>query len=492
MLLYTSTRKDSTYISADEAILRGLAPDGGLYAPQYFSKIDVEQLAGMARARLWAEVLSKLLGGYAADELENIVSTGYKGKFPEIIAPLINTGDINVLELFHGPTSAFKDIALCLLPLFMARAAKKLGIDEKILVLAATSGDTGKAALEGFRDAQGALVAVFYPHGGVSRAQYLQMATQRGENARVCAVLGNFDDAQTGVKRIFADAELNDYLRARGYRLSSANSINLGRLAPQVAYYFAAYLDMVARGMDMGEKLNFCVPTGNFGDILAGEYARQMGLPVGKLICASNENNILTDFINTGVYDARRPLLKTDSPSMDILISSNLERCLHLLSGGDCALVDNMMARLRADGAYTAPELLTRAFKRDFYAANATGDEAAAEIAREFRETGYALDPHTAVGAAVMRKYAEATGDETQCVLLSTASPFKFSPAVLRALGITPPEDEFECMRALSDLINVDIPAPLAELEILPVLHNDIVEKTDMGEYVKNIAAARA
>ena len=482
MKFYRSTRGGAA-VGAPEAILAGIAPDGGLYTPEEFPAIDLNALSGASALAISSEILYQLLGDFSREEMETIVRQGYAGKFAtEELTPLLQVGNQYVLELFHGPTSAFKDVALSILPRLLSASREKMGVREEIVILTATSGDTGKAALEGFRDVPGTRIAVFYPHGGVSDVQYRQMATQEGANVRVCAVRGNFDDAQTGVKRIFADDRKNRWAAAKKAVLSSANSINLGRLAPQVAYYFKAYLDLVRRGaIAMGETINFAVPTGNFGDILAGEFARRMGLPVEKLICASNRNNVLTDFIRTGIYDRRRAFYKTASPSMDILVSSNLERYLYLAGGGDAALVSNLMQALESEGVYRAPESLMQEMRAHFLAGSADDAAAFRAIAEVWEKEGYLLDPHTAVAWSV----AQACGDNgKKTVVLSTASPYKFSRDVLTALG-APAEDGFQAMDALFARTGIPIPRNLADLRALPILHRDVVEKDRMLSYVK-------
>ncbi|MGI6239523.1 MAG: threonine synthase [Christensenellales bacterium] len=485
MKLYHSSRGESIRATADEAILRGIAPDGGLYVPERLETLDLHALLGLEAYDLFARVLSSVLRDCAFEDMRVIVEAGYRGRFETgDVTPLVKAGDVHMLELFRGPTAAFKDIALSLLPRLITRAARRLGVRDEIRILTATSGDTGKAALAGFADVPGTSIAVFYPHGGVSEVQRRQMTIQPGENVRVCAVRGNFDDAQSAVKRMFADADLNARLNARGVRLSSANSINLGRLAPQVAYYFKAYFDLVRAGeIAIGDKVNFAVPTGNFGNILAGAYARQMGLPVGRLICASNENHVLTDFIRTGVYDSRRNFRVTASPSMDILISSNLERCLHLFSG-DCGLVNDMMRSLAENGVYEAPDDLMKNM-REWFCASWANDAAAADAIRRLHaETGYLMDTHTAVGYCAAETYRAQTGDTRPLVLLATASPFKFADDVLRALGIAPP-DGLAALDRLSDATSVPVPQSLAELSHLPEIHKDVAELSELSRFVE-------
>ena len=485
MKFYQSTRGGAR-ATAWEAILEGIAPDGGLYTPEEFPPLNIEEMLGLSAMDVSTRVLTALLDGFSEEEMARIVREGYAGKFEtDELTPLVKVGDAYVLELFRGPTSAFKDVALSLLPRLMTASRDKAGAREEIAVLTATSGDTGKAALAGFADVPGTSIAVFYPHGGVSEIQRRQMVTQRGQNVRVCAVRGNFDDAQTGVKAIFANEGLKARLKEKSVRLSSANSINLGRLAPQVAYYFKAYGDLLRRGViRMGDAVNFAVPTGNFGDILAGEYARQMGLPVRKLLCASNRNRVLADYLATGVYDRRREFFHTASPSMDILVSSNLERCLHLLSGGDCALVADQMGQLQRQGYYRTPESVMKAFRRDFFGGYASDEDCFRAIDGLYRETNYLMDPHTAVAYAVSRAYRESTGDNRPMVVLATASPYKFAPDVLRALGQEDAQG-FAALRRLQEKTGVPIPKNLSELEGLPELHRDVIDISQMPEYVE-------
>ena len=486
MKYYHSTRNSSISVNGAQAVLQGIAPDGGLFVPENFEKLDLEGLFSLDAYGLFARVLCALLGGWTEQEMRETVVKGYQGRFEtEEVTPLVTAGETHILELFRGPTSAFKDVALSLLPHFITRAAREERVTDEIRILTATSGDTGKAALAGFADVPGTSIAVFYPHGGVSEIQRRQMVTQRGKNVRVCAVRGNFDDAQTGVKAIFANEGLKARLKEKSVRLSSANSINLGRLAPQVAYYFKAYGDLLRRGViRMGDAVNFAVPTGNFGDILAGEYARQMGLPVGKLLCASNRNRVLADYLATGVYDRRREFFHTASPSMDILVSSNLERCLHLLSGGDCALVADQMGQLQRQGYYRTPESVMKAFRRDFFGGYASDEDCFRAIDGLYRETNYLMDPHTAVAYAVSRAYRESTGDNRPMVVLATASPYKFAPDVLRALRQEDAQG-FAALRRLQEKTGVPIPKNLSELEGLPELHRDVIDVSQMPEYVE-------
>ena len=476
---YHSTRNDQNFVDSAEAVLEGLAPDGGLYMPQQIPALDWKQLLKGSSQEISCAILSALLPDIP--NMPQLVANAYTGKFEtEDLTPSVSVGDSTVLELFRGPTSAFKDVALSMLPQLLTAAKREKGVAEDIMILTATSGDTGKAALVGFRDVPGVRICVFYPYGGVSQVQRAQMVTQEGSNVAVCAVRGNFDDAQTGVKQIFTACQGKQL----PFRLSSANSINIGRLAPQVMYYFRAYKDLLAAGkIRLGDKVNFSVPTGNFGDILAGYLAKKMGLPVGTLICASNANNVLTDFIRTGTYDRRRPLLKTTSPSMDILVSSNLERLLYLLSG-DTKLVVSLMKQLNQDGVYTVPETLKKAIQQEFWAGCCDDARASEVIGRVYREQHYLCDPHTASGFAAAEDYRNETGDLTPMVILSTASPYKFPAAVLSAIGGDTGGDEFEQMERLQQMTGVPIPAPLASLKGKKELHTDVIEKEAMSTYV--------
>ena len=490
---YYSTRSDHHVDSAAEAILKGLAPDGGLYTPLDFDamRLDPASLLTLPAVDLSAAVVSRIFPDFTPGEMLALIRNAYDGKFETSdLTPVEKVGDAFILELFRGPTSAFKDVALSVLPRLITASREKLDVTDDILILTATSGDTGKAALEGFRDVPGTRIIVFYPDGGVSDVQKAQMVTQKGGNVRVCAIRGNFDDAQTGVKDIFADDEREGWASPLRVRLSSANSINLGRLAPQVAYYFKAYMDLVLTGeISLNSKVDFVVPTGNFGDILAGEFARRMGLPVGRLICASNANNVLTDFIRTGRYDRRREFHKTISPSMDILVSSNLERCLFLASGGDHELVGRMMAELREKGWYEAPASLLAALQERFSAYRATDAEAIEAIGRIWRDQDYLMDPHTAVGWVAKEKYFSERDEERTTVVLSTASPYKFCRDVLRGLTDDIPEDGFEAMDRLHKLTGIPVPPGLASLRSEEPRFTDCIDRDAMLDYVRGHAA---
>ena len=474
---YISTRGMSPAVDSAQAVLNGLAPDGGLYVPKSIPAFDWQGCLQKSSQGMSEMILSALLPDIP--DMGELVKKAYTGKFEtEDLTPSVAVGNMTVCELFRGPTSAFKDVALSMLPQLLTAAKKEMGIQEEIRILTATSGDTGKAALVGFQDVPGVSICVFYPQGGVSQVQRAQMVTQEGRNVSVCAVEGNFDDAQTGVKNIFQDTQG----KPLPFRLSSANSINIGRLAPQIMYYFRAYRDLLDRkAITLGDKVDFSVPTGNFGDILAGYLAKKLGLPLGRLYCASNANNVLTDFITTGTYDRRRPLLKTTSPSMDILVSSNLERLLYLLSG-DTALVAGLMKDLNEKGYYTVPETLLAAIQKEFGAGFCDDGDAQAVIGRVYRDYGYLMDPHTASGWFV----AEQNRGENQMVVLSTASPYKFSTTVLNAIGGDTQGTEYERMERLHALTGVPIPKNLASLRGKPELHTDVIPKEKMLEYVLN------
>ena len=478
-MLYHSTRSKLYTADSAQAVLEGLAGDGGLYMPEAIPAFDWKACLAGSSQDMATAILSALLPDIP--DMRQLVARAYTGKFEtEDLTPTVPVGNFHVLELFRGPTSAFKDVALCMLPQLLTAAKTLKGQQEDILILTATSGDTGKAALEGFHDVPGIRICVFYPHGGVSQVQRAQMVTQEGDNVAVCAVYGNFDDAQTGVKNIFAacrDRELP-------VKLSSANSINIGRLAPQVMYYFRAYKDLLDAGkISMGDEVNFSVPTGNFGDILAGFLAKKLGLPVGKLICASNANNVLTDFITTGTYDRRRQLLKTTSPSMDILVSSNLERLLYLLSQ-DTELVAKLMKDLSGQGLYTVPSDLKEAIQTEFWAACCDDSRADRIMGRVYKDLGYLCDPHTAAGWAAAEDYTAATGDSRPMVVLSTASPYKFPVAVLNAIGGDLSGSEFDQMERLQAITGVPIPKNLASLQGKEEKHTGVIEKDKMLEYV--------
>ncbi len=484
-LLYKSTRGDKNYITASQAVLKGIADDGGLYVPCSIPKIGfgLEDTLNMSYKELAYEVLRLILDDYTEEELKSCINGAYDEKFDTpAIAPLRLTKDCGVLELFHGKTIAFKDMALSILPYLLKTAAKKNGEDRTIVILTATSGDTGKAALEGFADVEGTGIIVFFPQDGVSDVQKMQMITQEGKNTCVAGIKGNFDDAQTAVKKAFTNKALKEELAERGYVFSSANSINIGRLAPQIVYYFYAYAQMVKAGrLECGDNMDFVVPTGNFGNILAGYYAREMGLPVNRLICASNENKVLFDFFETGKYDINREFILTSSPSMDILISSNLERLLYHLSGST-EVVKGLMENLSKDGSYD--------FSADgscFIGEYSSEEEAFGAIKYLFENEGYVIDTHTAVAYSAYLKYIRQGRGGVPAVVVSTASPYKFAKDVLGAIdGKYKGTDPFEAVRILSEVSGTEIPAPIKDIDKRPVLHNFCIERDSIEEFIKD------
>ena len=482
---YRSTR-GPLFATDTQAIVQGIAADGGLFvAPELGrSPFDWRGVLALPPLAMQARLLAHLLPG--VPDMEVLVQKAYAGKFDTpALTPLVKVGEDYVLELFHGPTAAFKDVALSMLPHLLTASRAALGLTGDSVILTATSGDTGKAALEGFHDVAGTRIFVFYPDGGVSPIQRAQMVTQAGANVTVCAVRGNFDDCQSGVKRAFAALSDSEELRARGLSLTSANSINIGRLAPQLVYYFIAYARLVDRGViTVGDRVDYVVPTGNFGDILAGYMARALGLPVGRLVCASNANRVLTDFFATGVYDRRREFYRTDSPSMDILISSNLERLLYYVSGGDDALVRTCMEQLSREGSYRFPDALMALLRRDFSAYCCTDAQGAETIGSLWREQGYLCDTHTAVALRAARDYRRDGIEGKALVVLSTASPYKFPGAVLRAVGGESTGSEFDEMDALARLSGVAVPASLSSLRGKKALHTDVIDIGDMLPYI--------
>lgn len=493
-MMYNSTRNSAAVVSSAQAISRGISEEGGLFVPQEIPALSAEEIKGMISLgydeRAYA-VLSKFLTDFSEEELKNCVTSAYGKQFrhPKV-APLYDLGSgVQVMELWHGPTCAFKDMALQILPHFMRVSAQKTVDGKEIVILVATSGDTGKAALEGFKDAPDTRILVFYPEDGVSPMQKLQMTTQEGNNVGVCAIEGNFDDAQTGVKKIFTDPAMAQELANNNKMFSSANSINWGRLAPQIVYYVSAYCDMLEAGtVSMGEPVNVVVPTGNFGNILAAYYAKKMGVPIAKLICASNANRVLTDFLETGEYNRNRAFYTTTSPSMDILISSNLERLLYELSGRDDALIATLMKQLNESGSYRIPETMREEIRSLFAAGSCTDAQTAETIGEVYREKGYLLDPHTAVAVRVYEEYVAKTGDKTPTVIASTANPYKFSASVLAALG----EDdvalnEFEKMVKLNAVTGCEIPEPLASIQGKTQRFKDVCTKETMVEVVKEM-----
>lgn len=483
-MLYHSTRSKEITSDSARAVLQGLAPDGGLFVPGALPKVDVSACLREPTQEMAVRILSAFLPDIP--DMETLVRRAYAGKFQsEELTPTVSVGNFTVTELFRGPTSAFKDVALCMLPQLLTCAREVTGMEEEILILTATSGDTGKAALCGFQDVPGVKICVFYPHGGVSKIQRAQMVTQAGSNVAVFAIRGNFDDAQTGVKEIFSACR-DGKLPGSGTALSSANSINIGRLVPQITYYFKTYQDLLRRGaIQMGQEVNFAVPTGNFGNILAGYLAKRLGLPVGKLICASNANNVLTDFLKTGTYDRRRPLRKTLSPSMDILVSSNLERLLYFLSGD--AQVRSWMNSLKETGSYTLPQEVLSGIQAEFWGGFCQDAQAKAAIRRVWEDHGYLMDTHTATAWAVAEDYVNSTSDHRPLAVLSTASPYKFPAAVLDALGLPPAADDFEAMEALHRATGTGIPANLAALTTLPERHTGVIGRDEMLQCVQNL-----
>ncbi len=487
-MLYQSTRNNNEQISASSAILRGIAPDGGLYMLNSFKDLDFdwEKTLSMSTLEIAEYVLSTLFTDFSREEMKELVEKAYTGKFEtEDLTPTVKVGDKYVLELFRGPTSAFKDVALSMLPQLIIASRKKNASPEEIVILTATSGDTGKAALEGFHDVEGTKIIVFYPDAGVSKIQKAQMVTQVGNNVCVCAVKGNFDDAQTGVKKIFAECEEKNLLEGTNAVLSSANSINIGRLAPQIVYYFKSYADLVAgEEIKAGDKVNFVVPTGNFGDILAGYFAKCMGLPVDKLVCASNANDVLTDFINTGNYNRLRTFHKTISPSMDILVSSNLERLLYLMSGCNAEEVAGYMEELKTKGEYTVSDAIKAALDNEFWAGCCDDKGTTETIGKVYEMCNYLCDTHTAVAYNVAEQFKKATGNTNPTVVLSTASPYKFCTAVSEAIGAETSDDEFEVMENLNKVTAVPVPKGLSGLDKLEILHKDVIEVDAMLDFV--------
>ena len=495
-ILYKSTRGNGETVTASQAILKGLSEDGGLFVPVSIPKLDIplEKLADMTYQETAYEVMSRFLTDYTEEELKNCIARAYDSKFDtEEIAPLHKTADgVYFLELFHGATIAFKDMALSILPHLMTTAAKKNGVKNEIVILTATSGDTGKAAMAGFADVPGTKIIVFYPKHGVSPIQEKQMVTQKGNNTYVVGITGNFDDAQSAVKKMFNDQAMADELQEAGYQFSSANSINIGRLVPQIVYYVYAYGRLLKSGeINCGDKINITVPTGNFGNILAAYYAKLMGLPVNRLICASNENKVLFDFFRTGTYDRKRDFILTSSPSMDILISSNLERLIYRLTGEDSQKCRGLMEALSSGGEYTITEEMKEGLA-DFYGNFLSEGETREAISATYYGSGYVIDPHTAVAAGVYQKYLRDTKDRTPVVIASTASPYKFTRSVMDAVsdryeGL----DDFALVDALSALTGISVPGAVEEIRTAPVLHDTVVDADEMPETVRKILGIR-
>lgn len=496
-VIYNSTRNSSVTATASEAILKGLAEDGGLFVPDHIPALDrsMREFSGLTYQETAYEVMKLFLTDFTEEELKDCIAKAYDAKFDtEEIVPIREADGAYYLELFHGPTIAFKDMALSLLPHLMIASARKNHRKEEIVILTATSGDTGKAALAGFAGVKGTRIIVFYPKSGVSPIQERQMVTQKGENTYVVGIRGNFDDAQTGVKKIFSDRELGERLAQKGYRFSSANSINIGRLVPQIVYYVYAYARLLKDGKIVdGQPVNITVPTGNFGNILAAYYAKKMGVPVARLICASNENKVLYDFFQTGVYDRNRDFVLTSSPSMDILISSNLERLIYHIAGEDARADRKFMEQLAESGKYEITGEMRKQLG-DFYGGYADEAHAAGAIRRIYEDCGYVIDTHTAVAAAVYEKYAAETGDGTPTLIASTASPFKFTGSVMEAVQgnvggacAAAGKDDFELADALSRIAGVPVPSAVREIRNAPVLHDRVCGREEMAETVKEI-----
>ncbi len=483
MIQYQSTRGSRNIKTAAQAVIQGIAEDKGLYVPDQIPALPkkIEELVGRPYKEIAYEIIGAFFTDYTEEEMQHCVNGAYDSKFEEAeIVPITHAGGADFLELYHGKTAAFKDMALSILPYLLTTAMKKEKEDKKICILTATSGDTGKAALEGFADVPGTEIIVFFPNQGVSQVQERQMVTQEGDNTHVFAIEGNFDDAQTGVKKIFSDRAFAEKLAGMGCRLSSANSINIGRLVPQVAYYVYGYAKLAERGqIKVGDPVNIVVPTGNFGNILAAYYAGKMGIPVNKFICASNKNKVLTDFFNTGIYDINREFYLTNSPSMDILISSNLERLLYHLSGNDGEEISRLMSALEQDKKYEVSDKIREGLS-DFYGGFATVEDTNETIGRMYRENGYLIDTHTAVAYKVYQDYVTETGDKTPAIIASTASAYKFADSVAHSIGLGEESDGFAYVRALEKETGVRVPKALKDLDKKEIRHKGIIEISDM------------
>lgn len=483
---FRSTRGYEREMTGAEAVIQGIAPDRGLFVPTEIPEMpfDIAEMQGKSYREVAKAIIGLFFDDYTEEEMQRCIDGAYDGKFEaEEIVPVVKAGDAWFLELYHGKTAAFKDMALSILPYLLTTAMKKQQEDKKICILTATSGDTGKAALEGFADVEGTEIIVFFPNHGVSQIQQKQMTSQEGSNVHVFAIEGNFDDAQTGVKNIFQDESVHEALLKEGVKLSSANSINIGRLVPQIAYYVYSYIKLLEQGaLKCGDPVNVVVPTGNFGNILAAYYAKRMGLPVKKLICASNRNNVLTDFLRTGVYDTNRAFYQTNSPSMDILVSSNLERLLYHLSGEDAGEIRRLMADLDEKGRYEVPDSI-RAGLSAFSAGFADVEETDQTIGAMYRENHYLFDTHTAVAYKVYEDYRRSTGDETPTLIASTASAYKFASSVAESLGV-PETDGFRAIDAVHEYTGVPVPRAMSGLEEKPVLHDQVIDRTEMKEAV--------
>ena len=494
-LTYQSTRGGESGLTASQAILKGLADDGGLFMPTSIPKLDVtmEELAGMTYQETAYRVMKQFLTDFTEEELRYCIDHAYDSKFDtEEIAPLVKADGAYYLELFHGSTIAFKDMALSILPYLMTTSAKKNHVENEIVILTATSGDTGKAAMAGFADVPGTRIIVFYPKGGVSKVQELQMVTQKGANTFVVGIHGNFDDAQTGVKKIFSDKELAKEMDEKGFQFSSANSINIGRLVPQICYYVYAYAQLLKDGkITEGEKINVVVPTGNFGNILAAFYAKNMGLPIDKLICASNDNKVLYDFFRTGTYDRNREFVLTTSPSMDILISSNLERLIYKISGEDARKDTDLMTELKTKGSYAITGEM-KANLADFAAGYATEEQVAKTIHDIYEDTGYVMDTHTAVAATVYKAYKEDSKDDRKTVIASTASPYKFAGSVMSAIDSKyKGQDDFKLIEELQKVSGTELPNAIKEIMNAEIRHNTECDVDQMEQTVKNILSVK-
>ncbi len=488
---YISTRNNAVKVSSAFAIAHGISAEGGLYVPESIPQLSENDFLNLSQLDYKGKaeyILKKFLTDFTEDEIKNCVNGAYTGTFDdEKPAPIAQLGErINILELWHGPTCAFKDLALQLLPYLLTTSTKKVSDGNKTVILVATSGDTGKAALEGFKDVENTEIIVFYPSEGVSPMQKLQMDSQKGKNVHVCAIKGNFDDAQSGVKKIFTDAKIQETLLQNGMEFSSANSINWGRLVPQIIYYISAYCDMLLKGDDLSQGFNVVVPTGNFGNILAAYYAKEMGVPINKLICASNANRVLTDFINTGIYDRNRDFYTTMSPSMDILISSNLERMLYILSDGNDKYIAGLQNSLATSGKFTVNDFVLSKLQSVFYGACCDDNGTLETIKNTFQKYGYLCDTHTAVAVNAYEQYINDTGDNRPVLIASTASPYKFAKSVLSALSSDIPNNEFDTVDALSELTGTTVPVPLAELKNATARFKDIYDKNDMYKAVRS------
>ena len=494
-LLYKSTRNSEKTVTASEAILKGLADDGGLFVPESIPKLDVtlDELKGMSYQETAYAVMKQFFTDFTEEELKHCINSAYDSKFDtEVIAPLVKVGDTYHLELFHGATIAFKDMALSILPHLLTTSAKKNQVKNEIVILTATSGDTGKAALAGFADVEGTKIIVFYPKNGVSRVQELQMVTQKGDNTSVVAIHGNFDNAQSGVKAMFENKELEKELNEAGYQFSSANSINIGRLVPQVVYYVYAYAKLLQNEeIAEDEEINVVVPTGNFGNILAAYYAKNMGIPIAKLICASNENKVLYDFFQTGTYDRNREFVLTTSPSMDILISSNLERLIYKISGEDARKDTDLMTELKTKGSYAITGEM-KANLADFAAGYATEEQVAKTIHDIYEDTGYVMDTHTAVAATVYKAYREDSKDDRKTVIASTASPYKFAGSVMSAIDPKyKGQDDFKLIEELQKVSGTELPNAIKEIMNAEIRHNTECDVDQMEQTVKNILGVK-